>query len=155
RTLAEAFQVRYALIAEVDSKDSNQARTIAIWADGKLGDNFEFTLHGTPCEELMGQGISFYPVGVAKLFPNDERLARLQIEGYLGAPLRNSTGEIIGLIVIMHDKPLSGSLQPFSLLQMFAGQAAVTMERERAENALREGEERFRLVMEAANVGTW
>src|SRR5262249_48180800 len=153
KALAEAFQVRYAFIAEVEAQFTSKAKPIAFWADGKLDNTF--VVDDTLGAGVMSQGISFYPAGVRNLFPRNQLFTRLQVEGYLCTALKNSDGEVIGLMVVMHDKPISDTLHPLSLLQMFAGQASIAMEREQAEQALRDSEERLRLVMEAANVGTW
>jgi len=154
QALAESFQVRYAFLAEVEAPAA-QARTLAFWADGKLQENFTFSLAGTPGEQIINQGITFYTHGVSKHFPDAAPFQRFAVEGYLGAPLKNAEGQVIGLMVVMHDKPISDTTHPLSLLQMFAGQAVVTLEREHAEKALQESEERFRTAADTAPVLIW
>jgi len=146
--------VRYAFLAEVEAPAA-QARTLAFWADGKLQENFTFSLAGTPGEQIINQGITFYTHGVSKHFPDAAPFQRFAVEGYLGAPLKNAEGQVIGLMVVMHDKPISDTTHPLSLLQMFAGQAVVTLERRRAELALRESEERYRALVQASSQIIW
>ena len=54
RNLARAVDAHYAFIAEFASAENNtKARTIAFWAKDRIADNFEWTLAGTPCEEVL------------------------------------------------------------------------------------------------------
>src|SRR3954466_1152186 len=54
RNLARLVDARYAFIAEFASPEiTTRARTIAFWARDHIAENFEWTLAGTPCEEVI------------------------------------------------------------------------------------------------------
>ena len=61
----------------------------------------------------------------------------------MGAPLFNSAGQLIGNLCIIDNKPLDDERRAKSVLEIFAARAAAEIERKRAEDALRESEERL------------
>src|ERR1700751_5437268 len=51
RHLAEAMGVSYAFVAEF-AREPTRVRTLAYWGQGRIKDNVEFDLEGTPCEDV-------------------------------------------------------------------------------------------------------
>jgi hypothetical protein len=57
RCLARAVGAHYAFVAEFASTETTtRARTIAFWARDRIAENLEWTLAGTPCEEVVPGG---------------------------------------------------------------------------------------------------
>jgi hypothetical protein len=84
REFAKTIGVRYALVAEHLDAPVTRVRTLAVWADGQPGENFEYDVQGTPCDDVT-QGLTrFYATGVCPLFPDDEMLVDMTAEGYCG-----------------------------------------------------------------------
>ncbi|HLG22923.1 MAG TPA: PAS domain S-box protein, partial [Candidatus Manganitrophaceae bacterium] len=104
-------------------------------------------------ETVVGKRVCSYPSGVAEQFPNDPLLAKMGIEAYIGVPLFDSEGGPLGLIGIMNRSPLSDTGTIESMLQVFAARASAEIERSRAEEAVRQSEERHRTLMEQASDG--
>jgi PAS domain S-box-containing protein len=146
--LAEALQVRWVLLCDLDPAQPARARTLAAWSDGRRQDNFEYDLAGTPCANVVGEQMCFYPTGVASLFPKDVLLTEMGAESYLGLPLRGADGRTLGLLAILNDKPLDEDLQPQETLELFAGRAAAELERLAASSA---NERLGRIVEDAAS----
>ena len=142
--LAEVLQVRYALIAEVMDKARTKARTLAFWMGDTWGENFEYNLQGTPCQEAVQGQACLYPQNVQDLFPCDRELVEINAESYLGIPLHNSDGTISGILVVMDVKPMIPNLGQESILKIFAARASAEIERQQADAALRESETRER-----------
>ncbi|MBE9168103.1 PAS domain S-box protein [Pleurocapsales cyanobacterium LEGE 06147] len=155
RVLAEALNVRYAFVGEVYSKNQEQVRTLAMWVDGNWSENCEYELADTPCQNVTEQGLCFYHSQVTALFPHDPLLAQMGVDSYLGILLRASDGTTLGLLVVMHDRPIDEQLQPETLIQIFAGQVAAELERQQTEDSLRAAEERLRLALAAARMIVW
>ena len=144
--LAGTLGVRWVLLCDLDPINRDRARTLAAWADGLLQPNFEYDLAGTPCANVVGERICFYPNGVAHLFPQDTLLAEMGVDSYLGVPLGGSDGRILGLLAVLHDGVIDESLQPSETLQLFAGRAAAELERAAASSV----NERFGKIIEDA-----
>ncbi|HLK58278.1 MAG TPA: PAS domain S-box protein [Chthonomonadaceae bacterium] len=155
RGLAESLHVRYAFIGVLEHPTTDRVRTIAVWANGAFEENIEYELPGTPCENLLTGSLCFYRSDVQAMFPEDILLQHMGVESYLGIPLHSSQGEVIGLLVVLHDQAIDETLQPMEILQIFASRAAVELERMGAVEALQEREERLRLALQAGGMGTW
>jgi hypothetical protein len=82
---------------------------VAYALNGELHEPFDYPLPGTPCENVVAAGFCAYPSGVQELFPNDAALRAMGVESYLGAPLRDSLGRVIGIAWIAHTKPIQAS----------------------------------------------
>ncbi|MBI3778549.1 MAG: EAL domain-containing protein [Gammaproteobacteria bacterium] len=136
--LAGTLQMDYAFIGEVDRQNKLLIHVRAICAHGKLIDNFDYDLHGTPCENVVGQRFCAYPDHVQQLFPQDKPLQEMGIESYMGAPLFDSAGAPIGLIALLHSRPLTGYQRAESILTISAARTAAELERRQAEAQMRQ-----------------
>jgi len=130
RHLATALQLRYAFVAEC--LPNERARSLAFWQNGKLGENFEYDLIGTPCLNVVEGRACFHPHRLQQLFPKDADLVALQAESYHGVPVLDSTRRVIGHLVVMDDQPMGEDPLRLSVLEMFAARAGAELERVRA-----------------------
>ena len=143
-----ALGTDYAFVGTLDAHNPGVVHTIAVCAEARLVDNFEYRLEGTPCGNVVGKEPCHYPRGVQALFPGDSLLKEMGIEAYFGYPLFDSAGQAIGLMVVLHRAPLDEWETIESALQLCAGRAAAELERQRAELALRESEKRLRSIVD-------
>ncbi len=90
RSLCEWFQTDGACIGEMI--DHERIRAVAMVVDGQLCDGYEYLLCGTPCASVLSQGPVLYEQQAAALFPDDQQLAKLGIQGYAGVPLEDLGG---------------------------------------------------------------
>ncbi|MCI0388043.1 MAG: sigma 54-interacting transcriptional regulator [Acidobacteria bacterium] len=137
RHLACALQVRYAFVTECRERVKLRARMLAFWVGDRLADNVTYEIAETPCLKVLAGETCFYPVGVQQLFPNDKDLVDLSAVGYLGIPLCNASGSVIGHLAILDDKPMVKTPRGLSLLNIFAARAGAELERLHAEEELR------------------
>lgn len=113
------------------------AKTLAIYYQGKFDDNIEYTLKETPCGEVVGKDICYFPKGVKNLFPYDRALQDMNAESYVGTTLWNSEGEPIGLIAVIGEKPLEDYRIVETILSMVSSRAASELERSEVEIQLK------------------
>ncbi|MGE0886804.1 MAG: sigma 54-interacting transcriptional regulator [Blastocatellales bacterium] len=137
RHLAHALQVRYAFVTECRERVKTKARTLAFWMGDRMADNVTYDIAETPCVKVLAGETCYYPNGVQQLFPNDKDLVDLSAEGYLGIPLCNGSGSVIGHLAVLDDKPMAKTPQGLSLLNIFAARAGAELERLHAEEELR------------------
>ena len=140
--LAQTLGVCCAMVAEVDKLRPSRARTLAMWSCNEFVDNAEYELVGTPCADILTRTACHYFHHVADLFPRDEALRTMGVESYVGMPLRDSAGNVLGLIAIMHDRPLVESQLAESMLAVFSARAATELERLQAERELSDASRR-------------
>ena len=126
--------VDYAYIGLVKDDDPKTIRTIATCAKNQLIDNFDYSLRNTPCEAAIAERkLCCYPNGVQTLFPNASLLNPLDIESYAAIPFFDSAGVPLGILGIMHGKPLENVQLAESLLTIFALRVVTEIERQQTE----------------------
>lgn len=99
---------------------------------GKEGalDPFHYHLEGTPCHRVLSdQSLCSYPSQVVKLFPADQMLSEMQIEGYMGTALRAKSGETLGILIVMSQRPFQEEAYLKILLEGTCERISAEMER--------------------------
>lgn len=131
--LAQALGFRYTFVGEfVDTEKKEEVRTIAVWAGDEIAENFEYSLEGTPCENVMGgRTLCLYPSGVQELFPKDTLLVEMCVESYIGTPLFEASGRPVGILAALDDKPMPEEGYIKEIISTFASRAALEIERKR------------------------
>jgi PAS domain S-box-containing protein len=152
----QVLGVAYTYIGLVHGQNQESLQTIAVCAEGQIAENFEYRLQGTPCEQvLQNRGICIHPHNVQAQFPTAPLLAPLQIESYAAIPFFDLAGVPIGLLGVMHTKPLEQVHLVESLLGLFAARVATELRRQQAEVALVSSESRYRTLANAVPQIMW
>ncbi len=136
RHLAEVLGVRYAFVAEMTGPNSGRSRTLAFWQGDRSGDNFEYALAGTPCERVVAGEVIYYQDSIQARFPQHEHLANLGVESYLGMPLTNALGEVIGHLKVLDIRPMVDRDFSEQILRIFAARAGAELERKQSEETM-------------------
>lgn len=155
RNLAIILQVRYAFVSEYLDGAGSRARTVSIWMGERFGENFAYSTENTPCQRVVQDGIAYYFGNVQSLFPTDEWIKTAGVESYLAILFSDLSGQPLGHMGVMDDKPMTKSQSFESILRLFATRAGAELERIRTEQALRESEERFRQMAENIQEVFW
>lgn len=151
RYLASVLHVRYAIVTKLVDAEQGKFRTLAFWQGEDWSDDIEYNLAGTPCESVITEGrICYYPDKVQERFPQDRYLIDLDIASYSGIPLVDSAGKVLGHLAVLDVKPMSNDPGRQLILRIFAARAGAELERQLAEEALQESEERFRNLFTGA-----
>jgi diguanylate cyclase (GGDEF)-like protein/PAS domain S-box-containing protein len=137
--LGRALDADHALVGELVKSENPRIRTIAAYSDGRFLENFEYLLEGTPCANVVGRTVCFYPEKVGDLFPKSELLKNTGAESYLGVPLFDSKQNELGLIAVMYNRPVKEEQFRFaeSLIIIFAARVSAELERARADEQLK------------------
>jgi len=153
RHLATALRVRYAFITDCD--DQKRAKALAFWNGNQFGEKFEFEIADTPCMKVLHGETCHYKEGLQSLFPLDTGLADWGAESYLGVPMLDRQGRVIGHIAILDDKPMDRDPRAIDLVNIFAARAAAELKRQRAEAELQSALQQVQTLqkkLEAENV---
>jgi PAS domain S-box-containing protein len=151
--LAKTLAADYAFVGEMSPEHDNMIRTVAFYADGQIAPNFAYDLRDTPCQNVTSGTLCVYPDHIQSRFPHDRSLAKMGIESYVGIPLCDSQGCVIGLMVMLSRRPLQHPELCVSTLRIFATRAAAELERKQAEEAIRASENRWRTMFDNAAIG--
>lgn len=131
--MSKTLQADYALVGKLTGDNKDKVYTMAVYSNGNIIDNVEYELEGTPCMHVVGGGPCCYPNDIQRQFPKDLLLVEMGVESYAGAPLIDSKGEPLGIIVVLDSKPMYEPEMSKSILQIFAIRASSEMERVRME----------------------
>ena len=137
KSLASLFDADYAFIGLLDEKDEHRVNTLAIFAHGEMAPEMSYSLLGTPCANVVNLGTCAYPRDVQSLFPEDDLLAKMGVESFIGAPIRDGEGNPIGLIEILDSRPMEAIEQVREILEIYASRAGAELLRQRAESHIR------------------
>jgi formate hydrogenlyase transcriptional activator len=151
RHLAKAIDARYAFVAEFADVNT-RVRTLAYWARDHIRDNEEWELAGTPCQDVVQGSTCHHPAGVKDLFPLDRPLVDMGIESYLGVPLCDAAGAVLGHLAVFDERPMPAAPRRLFTFRIFAARAAAELARLRSERLLRESEQRFRDLYDEAPI---
>jgi PAS domain S-box-containing protein len=135
--LSKRLQVKYSLIGQLIN-EKNLLQTLFVVENNQLIDNFAHEITNTPCENML-QGqfpCCSYPENLSQIFPDTPWLTSKNIESFIGTPLFNSRGKVMGLMAVMDSKPLLHQTQIEFILQIFAARASAELERVQALDAL-------------------
>ncbi len=162
--LANYLDVEYVIVGTL--KPDRSIQTLAFYSQGKLTENLEYSLNGTPCEQTINNGVCVYKQDVFGHFPDDLMLGKMGAEGYAGIPLYSSDGKQLGILIAMSKQEMSDASKIISLMKIFAVRAAAEIEREISQHKLnkqqqkieaqelqRRSEERLQEILESSPVG--
>jgi hypothetical protein len=110
---AASFVAKYTGVAYVIigilTQENRFIRTCVFLKEKEVLGNVTYSLQGTPCEVVRTQGFCYYPFNVTHNFPEDKELQEMQIESYLGSFLLSEANEPIGIVALMHTKPIENA----------------------------------------------
>ena len=93
-----------------------------------------------------------HPAGVQERFPQDEGLIDLGIQSYLGVPLVDSEGQVLGHLAVFDERPMPLVPNKLLIFRVFASRAAAELNRLRMEQMLKESEKRYRDLFDEAPI---
>ena len=96
---------------------------------------------------MLQGSICHYPTEVWKLFPEES-----DVESYLGVPLQDADGKVLGHLAVFDSKPMPEQPQLIYTLKIFAARAAAELTRIQVVTQLRQSEERFRDLFDEAPI---
>ena len=127
RSLSSILGTRDNLVCYCVGDPPTRACTLAYYSNGEFFDNFEYDLAGTSCGAVIeGRKIVYAPTGVCDIVPLEKQYDR---DSYIGVPMFDSSGKIIGHFACMDGKPMRQDLPHLALFKIFSVRAAAEVER--------------------------
>ncbi|MBN2514158.1 MAG: PAS domain S-box protein [Sedimentisphaerales bacterium] len=143
--LAEQLDADMAVIGRLSNAPEYQVQTLAVFKDGQPVENFSYPLAGTPCEQsVLSKDRLCVLNSLDQVLAGDHALIQQGFRAYIGTPLHNLKGELIGVVCSFFRRPLEDSQYQQSILKIYANQAAIEIQRLEAQVELANSEYRFR-----------
>lgn len=132
--ITEIFNTECVIIGELVGSDT--IHTTSMILDGKFVDEYSYKLPGTPCNNVLEKGLCYYEENVCDLFPDDKELISMNADGYIGIPLRNKVGIILGILCAISRKRLILPKNWEKIFRIIADKASAEIERKKANEAV-------------------
>ncbi|HEY9804946.1 MAG TPA: cache domain-containing protein, partial [Candidatus Obscuribacterales bacterium] len=101
RYLAQVLQVKYAIVSEFVKPEQTKVRSLAYWVGSNWSQPIEYAIADTPCEKVLAGQPCYYATDVQTQFSNDRQLVEMGVVSYLGIPLINAAGQILGHLAVL------------------------------------------------------
>jgi PAS domain S-box-containing protein len=138
--LAEVLGTHGAWVTEL-VEETRRLRALAFWAGGSWIEDYEYDLPGSPCEVVVeGRKLVHYADNVLALYPDDPDMKGAGAVSYIGVPLFDPDGGVLGHLAVMDTKPMPEEPRLLAIFQIFAARASAELRRLRAEAGVRERE---------------
>lgn len=126
-------------------------KAVAFWLGECFVPDYEYDLAGTPCEPVFKDcRLVHVQERVVDLYPNDPDLRPLGAVSYMGVPLLSLDGQILGHLAVLDTRPMPQEPRLLALFRIFAARATAELQRLRAEQRVRESEEKLRRLFDSA-----
>ena len=113
------------------------------WLDG-----FTYAVEGTPCQTALEERrLLHIPDRIVHLY-GAPALSEFGAVSYLGVPLLDAQGDVIGQLAVLDDKPMPSEPRGIAIFEIFANRAAAELQRLQAERALVEREAQLRSLLD-------
>src|SRR5262245_18575089 len=150
KNLATALGTSSAWVTEYLPKEQ-KLRALALWSNGEFVSHFEYFLADTVCQRVSeDRTLTHFPERVIELFARDNDLAQMNAVSYLGAPLLDTDGTVMGHVAVLDNRPMPKDARAVSLFEIFAQRAAAEHRRLKMEREIRAREEQLSTLLETA-----
>ncbi len=148
--LAKALNTHGAFVTEF-FRETRRMKALAFWMDGNWINNWEMDITGTPCEKVYETAkMVHFPDNLLDMYPTEPDVVAIQAVSYLGMPLIDLDGTILGHLAVMDTRPMPEEPRVHAIFRIFAARAAAELRRLRAESAVREREEKLGRLVDSA-----
>jgi PAS domain S-box-containing protein len=148
--LAKALHTHAAWVTEY-IPESRRLKALAFYLNGSFLKEWAMDLAGTPCEHVIDQArLIHFPDNLLNLFPIDPDITGLKAASYMGLPLTDTSGIILGHLAVMDLQPMPADPRVEGIFRIFASRAAAELQRLQAEAATREREQKLRRLVDSA-----
>ena len=131
--------------------DTQRLRAHAFWLSGRYIENFEYPIAGTACEPVVeSKKLVHIPERLVDLYPYAREFMDMTVVSYLGVPLLDTQGTVIGHLSVLDTKVLPADPRLISLFEIFAARAAAEQLRLKHENEIRVREEELTALLDSA-----
>src|SRR5262245_33225312 len=131
--------------------ETRRLRALSFWMDGQWVKDYEVDIAGTPCESVIDTAeLVHFPDRLLEIYPNSDRVKATGSVSYMGVPLQDTDGHILGHMAVIDRRPIPKEPRVHAIFQIFAARAAAELQRLRAETEVREREEKVGRLLSSA-----
>ncbi|MBV5290928.1 MAG: EAL domain-containing protein [Curvibacter lanceolatus] len=139
RNMAEALDAQAGFVARLlpaTPAAPARMRLIAAQVAGQAIAQADYLLAGTPCEQVLKDGMGLVRKDLACVYPG--MAGKAPAVAYVGRRLDNAAGEPVGLVFALFERPLAQTSFLVSALHIFAARAGAELARLAADSQIRD-----------------
>ncbi len=122
--LSEAFDLSYVFIGKACAED-DIVKTLAFSVNQKIEENTSFPFLQSPCELIYKtKEMVIHHNHLDKIYPHHEVVQATKGKSYLGFPLLSKTGDVIGHLSFINDKPINNMAALQDVMGLYAAWAS-------------------------------
>ncbi|MBO9667041.1 MAG: GAF domain-containing sensor histidine kinase [Bdellovibrio sp.] len=149
KILAVTLEVKYVMIGHAVEPEREKIKSDVLWANGEFANSVVYDLKGTPCVNVIcGTRVLCLATQVAASYPEDQMLKDMSVDSYIGAPFLQSDGGLLGLLVVMDDKPVDNKELYSAIVEFFAARIGTEYRRSALESTLRSNNENLERIIQ-------
>lgn len=153
KNLAAALNVHGAWVTEY-FQEERRLKAFAFWLGDVWVADYEYDIAGSPCEAVVDSAqLVHIPENVINIYPLDKDLSQFQAVSYIGVPLQDLDGKVLGHLAVVDLKPMPKDQRILEIFQIFQSRAAAELRRLRVEADLRYREEKLKMLVSSAMDG--
>ena len=150
KNVSKALDTKGAWVTEY-LKEPERLRSFAFWFDGDCVEECEYDIKGTPCQTVIEEArLVHIPENVIALYPDDPDLKPQGAVSFMGVPLTDTNGEVLGHLAVVDSKPLPKLPKAITIFNIFAARACAEILRLRAEAEVHEREKELVRLFDSA-----
>lgn len=149
--LAASIGAHTVVVSERKRELPMELRTVVVWKDDALAENFGYDTVGTPCAKVLTGELGCYPSDIQQQFAADASLAKSQTESYLGAALFDRDHHVIGTLSAWSREPIERPEEAISLIRILARGAETELQYRRDLEDKRTSDARNRSLIETSH----
>ena len=148
--LAKALHTHAAWVTEY-FPESRRLKALAFYLGHSFLEDWEMDIANSPCEHVIDQArLIHFPDNLLNLFPIDPDITGIKAASYMGLPLTDTNGKILGHLAVMDLQPMPADPRIEAIFRIFASRATAELQRLQAESATREREQKLRRLVDSA-----
>ena len=148
--LARALDTHGAWVTEY-VPETRRLRALAFRMGADWVRDYDSPIDGTPCRVVIEERrLVHFPERLLELYPEEQALKRVGAVSYMGVPLTDLDGTILGHLAVIDRRAMPARPESIMILQIFAGRAAAELRRLRAERELRAREAQLAGLVDSA-----
>lgn len=141
RLVANLSKVLNVSHVTVEHLKGNRIKAVSMSADGRVIRDREMSLSGSPCERVYEEkAVWQYSGSLKKLYRQDVFFQEHDLHAYLGIPIKDSVGDVIGILNVMDRQERTFGENEIHLLEILARYISNEIERNTTEVQLRQSQ---------------
>ncbi len=138
QSMVTALGADVGVIGRLNPADRGEVRTLSLVVDNQLAENVTYRMEGGPCASISPEQPAVIAHDVQAVFPACGLLGAFGAQAYIGHPLLDAQGDMIGLMAVLYRRPVARTEFILSTLRIFASRASAELDRQHFDRRVRE-----------------